>query len=1088
MSTAELPSSRAAIAIVRGALRRRVHDLSWISAGSRYICVRIIASITRGWSGRHSMHRAEKSSSKICRAREVEKAQELHRRKIDGVKSYLCSIVPKPATSRTTASLRQKPAKAMLGSFSSVTSVNSDPPMSAGTSLANSASSGDLDQQQPQKNGDNIGGSETLVLGGDSQKPSIGQALDEFQHSLAKLAEFRGVAPVPGFGPVSPSKPLTGKFAPPPADSRKKSLNGSFRARRLKEIKADNAEVFERIRKSVSHYRNDDLRREWQQNLSYLTSISEFPVAVDVLASSSSIHKQHYDDDNSRNCFGPSPRRPSFLKTTTRTEPLPSIPVVAHPIKSIPTSPKKLQLNMTPAFRSLRKAMPQQPSLPPIPSPHSIINAGGATDSSSNVNIEILSSPRGRSTCPNSPGIDDSFKASTMGRGLPHRSSTAIAATKFIGDLHGRQAESEISGDAKYQLLKTGRFVGGTYLVLTVFCGDGVTNPYGFDVFAYQRELQCEYKLSITKDMTHELLDNSSSSSLAAETAAAAGTNLSMQEIARNICDHINFALLGVDQGEMIFLAPTVARKSDQSMRFDASPGLVAFCVHQTVELESADARYASEFTSCGTGSSPKRRLHVFASTCPPKSFPTSGRATKSNEAPGTSGLMVCFQAMEKLPPPRCTASSGLTEPRSAALKVEVAIDELYNTILFDSWRDQNRILSMDRVIVAAIQHLHVISVPCGDGTGTLRSELIVNSHVNTLLHPCLSQPWGTKALEKKRSRHQLPHSTSQLFTHPIRATILVQSGLIWRNAYLLAEVVLDNANDASYAEMWSHQHSRRKLIHDTACGLVVSVFNANSGYSSCRRLPPEQVSSLLERIEALSGKTKLDAGLADKCISDQYTFAECLLAFLQLDVDLFGNEIIVFPVLEHASSASESDIRPASDKASGPATSPREFLPRRTSWEDESISEGDEGADVDEYDNDEVTESSNGIQPYDTDEEEEQDEADGSYSSYANQDEADQDSIVNAVRTGTKLQYAECNGEGMPERDEDASTEDNADSETLHNVQVDPCRSWRQGRKIDGHFCLLQGSPDDNELATIAVSIVAFGQLETLATPVHII
>ncbi|KAE9335906.1 hypothetical protein PR003_g12776 [Phytophthora rubi] len=738
------------------------------------------------------MHRAEKSSSKICRAREVEKAQELHRRKIDGVKSYLCGIIPKPTASRASASFRPRPPNAMLGSFSSVTCVNGDPPVSAGTSLANSASSGDLEPQQPEKTNDNMAVSETLVLSDDSQKSHIGQqtqALDEFQHSLAKMAEFRGVAHVPGFGSA---KHLTGKLAPPPAESRKKSLNASFRARRLKEIKADNAEVFERIRKSVSHYRNGDLQREWQQNLSYLSSISEFPVTADVLASATNIHKQH-DDNDSRNCFGPSPRRPSFLKTTTRTEPLPSIPVVAHPIRSIPTSPRKLQLNMTPAFRSLRKAMPQQPSLPPISSPHTVINAGGPTDFGSNVNNEVLSSPRGRSTCPNSPGIDDRFTESTMGR---HRSSTAVAATKFIGDLHGRQAESEMSGDAKYQLLKTGRFVGGTYLVLTVFCGDGVTNPYGFDVFAYQRELQCEYKLSITKEMTHELLDKSSSSSLAAETAAAAGTNLSMQEIARSICDHINFALLGADQGEMIFLAPTVARKSDQAMRFDASPGLVAFCVHQTVELET----------------------------------------------------------------------------------------------------------------------------------------------------------------------------------------------------------------------------------------------------------------------------------------------------FLQLDVDLFGNEIIVFPVLEHAvSSVSPSDTRQTSDNDDGLATSSREFLSRGTSWEDENISEGDEGADNDEYDNDEL---STGIHAYDTDDEEDQDEAEGSYSSYANQDEADQDFIANVVvDEDTKLQHSECNDEETPERDEDASTERDAGEETLNDVQVEPTtrRPWRQGRKIDGRFCLLRGSPDDKKLATSAMSIAALGQLETLSTPTHI-
>lgn len=331
---------------------------------------------------------------------------------------------------------------------------------------------------------------------------------------------------------------------------------------------------------------------------------------------------------------------------------------------------------------------------------------------------------------------------------------------------------------------------------------------------------------------------------------------------------------------------------------------------------------------------------------------------------------MVSFQVTEKLPPSRCTASSESSEPCSSALRVEVAIDDLYSTILFDSWRDQHRVLSMDRAIVAAIQHLHVISVPCGDEIGSLRDELIVNSHVNTLLYPCSSRPWGAATLEKKRSRQQLPHSTSQLFTHPIRATILIQSGLIWRNAYLLAEVALDNAKDTSYTETWSHQQSRRKLIQDIDYSLVVSVYNANSGYSSSRRLPPERVNSLLERIEALPSQTKAGVGLADKCISDQYTFAECLLAFLQLDVDLFGNEIIVFPVLEHAaSSASQSGTRQASN---GLATSPREFLPRRTSWEDENISEGDE----EEYNDDEATELSTGVQAYDTDEEEDQDEA----------------------------------------------------------------------------------------------------------------
>ncbi|GMF40986.1 unnamed protein product [Phytophthora fragariaefolia] len=963
----------------------------------------------------------------------------------------------------------------MLGSFSSVTCVNGDPPMSAGTSVANSATSGE-EAEQPEKSADVMVDSESFVVGGGSNNTNTSmqsQTLDEFQHSLAKMAEFQGVAPVLGLGTATSSKQLSVKLAPPPADSKKKSLNGSFRARRLKEIKADNVEVFERIRKSVSHYQNDHLRREWQQNLSYLTSISEFPVADDILASSTNIHKHHYDD-NGRNCFGPSPRRPNFLKSTTRTEPLPSIPMIPHPIRSIPTSPKKLQLNMAPTFRSLRKAMPQQPSLPPISSPHSVMNAGGASHFGSN---DTLPSPRGRSTCPNSRGFDERFTESTTDRSFPHRSSTAAAATKFIGDLHGKQSANEISGDAKYQLLKTGRFVGGTYLVLTVFCGDGVTNPYGFDVFAYQRELQCEYKLSITKEMTHELLDKSTPSSLAAETAAAAGTNLSMQEIARNICDHINFALLGADQGEMMFLAPTVARKCDQAMRFDASPGLVAFCVHQTIELESDDTQNASGQVSRASNTSNKQRLHVFASTCPTKSYPT-GRIAKHDRVTGALGLAtVSFQVMEKLPPSRCTALSESTELSTTGLKVETTIDELYSIIVFDSRRDQNRVLSIDRVIAAAIQHLHIISVPVGDNVGTLTHELIINSHVNMLLHPCSSRQWGTTTLEKKRSRQQLPHSISQLLTNPVRATILVQSGLIWKGAYLVAEVALDNVDDASYTETWPHQQSRRNLIQDTDYAVVVSVFNANSGYSSRRKLPPERVSMFLERIDALPCEIKLTAGLAEQSIRDQYGFAECMLLFLQLDVDLFGNEIIIFPVLEHATSASASCSTQACDNDNDQATLPLDFLPSRISWEDENISEGDEGAENDGYDNTEATKLSAAIQPYDTDEDEYEDEAEGSYSSYVNQEEADEDSNANA-----KLQNAECNDEETPERDEDALRKENIGTSP---IEPNTSRPWRQGRKIDDRFCLLQGSPGD-DLAAVAVSIAVLGQLGTLSRQVH--
>ncbi|KAL4159498.1 hypothetical protein PRNP1_000075 [Phytophthora ramorum] len=667
------------------------------------------------------------------------------------------------------------------------------------------------------------------------------------------MDEFREVAPIPGLGSVVPAKHPASKLAPPPAGSRKISMNASFRARRLKEIKADNADVVDRIRKSVSHYRNDDLQREWQQNLSYLSSISEFPVSVDSLTSPKLGHKHHNAGDDTRSCFGPSPRRSSFLKPSPRAEPLPSIPVVAHPIKSIPTSPKKLQLNMSPAFRSLRKAMPQHPSLPPISSPHSVLNAGGASDFSSGVNNTLLPSPSGRNSCPNSPR-DEDFTENRMGRGLPYRSSTAIAATKFIGDLHGKQAENEVSGDAKYQLLKTGRFVGGTYLVLTVFCGDGVANPYGFDVFAYHRELKCEYKLSITKEMTHELLDKSSSSSLAAETAAAAGTNLSMQEIARNICDHINFALLGTDQGEMIFLTPSVERKSEQAMRFDASPTLVAFCLHQAVELGE----------------------------------------TESDEIPSNHGS-------------------------------------------------------------------------------------------------------SSRLIGSKRRRH---------------------------------------------------------------------VF---------ARLLPDNITAFLERLEVLSSKSTSREG-----ISDQHTFAKELLTRLQLDVDLFGQEVIVFPALEHASN---DNVVKGSDKVDAEVDFPeehaREFPQGRTSWEEENISEGDESADSEVYDEDRMEEAAglgSGIVPYDTDEEEEREEADASYSSYANQDD-DLDVMVESfedVKPHSGQEETLNRGDGFLALHEDVPDSKKEDSERSTR------RSWRQGQKLDGRFCLLQGSSDDSGLA---VRIAALGQLEMLPT-----
>ncbi|KAL3668521.1 hypothetical protein V7S43_006608 [Phytophthora oleae] len=517
--------------------------------------------------------------------------------------------------------------------------------------------------------------------------------------------------------------------------------------------------------------------------------------------------------------------------------------------------------------------------------------------------------------------------------------------------------------------------------------------------------------------MTHELLDKSSSSSLAAETAEAAGTNLSMQEIARHICDHISFALLGVDQGEMIFLAPSIERKSDQAMRFDASPGLVAFCLHQIVEIESDEIRSPKNSNSKLS----KRKAHVFASTCPP--------TAKADGNWGTMGLRICFQVMDNLPPP-C----------ESILRVEASVDDLYN-IIIGSCLSEKRVISMERMVVAAIQHLHIISVPTGDKMGMLSNELIVNSHLNTMFQPV------TAALGKKRSKQQLPHSSSQLFSPRNRQTILIQSGLIWRNVYLLAEIALDNIEE-DYTDLRSQQN-RRRLIQDTNADAVVSVFNSNSGRSTCQRLSSENIDDLLEKLE-----TKIEFG---DNIREPHTFARYLLPYLQLDVDLFGQEVIVFPSLDHTDPPGDKREELPNPEGSLPEVHEGDFS-RNTSWEEGDISEGDEEAESDAHDEEELDETpSTGILPYDTDEEEEREEADASYSSYANQDEADMDESLEGHAAKT---------EETPEREED-----NLESRPY------PGRQWRRGRKIDGRFCFLQGFSEE---AISSYWITESGQLET--------
>lgn len=916
------------------------------------------------------MHRAEKSSSRICRNREVERAQELHRKKIDDVKSYLTA-----ATSPTARVTNTRPT-AMKSSISSVfrkfkTPVTASTSHSSlcsgnGSSFCNTAIPDDDDDDDGDDDGteQQHGGASFFAVHSGGCDAMYNESNSMAAHSLAKMDEFRSVAPVPMHSNTKTHhQHQYGKVPPPPVRPQKKTLNGSFRTRRLKEIQTNNVVIFERIKKSTAHYRNDDLKREWEQNVSYLASICEFPVAP-VLLGNSAFRGNVLPASSS----GIARTLPAKLH-----EQLPSIhhPAVVHPIRAIPTSPRKLQLNLSPAFRSLRKGMSQQPALPPITAA-STGNAGSC--SSSNFGC---ASPLSSSCIEHGGGVATSSVASTAGctfhsnsddddgerhlmnsevPSLPSR-ATSIGSP-FVGDLSSPSritsfadpnfpapSPSSCSLDVekqKYQLLKLGRFVGGAYLVLTVFCGDGVTNPYGFDVFAFDRESACEFQLRVTKAMTHELLDTISSSSQAAVTAAAAGTNLSMEEIAKSICDHVSFTRFESGMGEMAFLMArgvsdgansSSDEKSKAALLVGSASSAIAFCIHQVVEIgcgavddeeTESDAEDECANNADEGGSSHKRRLHVFASMRPQKSTPFAyDEALGSHSSGGNeSNLTIGFQMGDNVQSHAAATSSSKFD-----LEADISVDELCEIVSKQSGgkpHSKHRAggmrasayllkehMSLERVVVAAIRHLHIVSVPSGkesegdESEVSLKQVLIVNQHINTLLNPVASVASSngtiTATLEKRknsRSRHRLPRASSPARGHPssshpalLDGSGILESGVIWKNAYVLARVSIimgEKGGDGSAIRKMP------QYIQELDASLHFSVYNPlSTSYSECT-FSPEQIECLVKKLS----KLVLDNGDHED-FQESAAFIKHVLMRLQIEVDLFGVEVLTFPSLD---------------------------------------------------------------------------------------------------------------------------------------------------------------------------------------------
>lgn len=862
------------------------------------------------------MHRAEKSSSKICRSREVERAQELHRRKITGVKSYLSTVISKPSIARPSGTFRRSQHSQAAADDGDQDGPEPDFHPSAGSLLSSSPSGQELDAATEVK---------------------VEQWFAKKQEDVptAKLDEPRGAAPL--------AHPSNGRKAPPPpaAPPHKKSLNSTMRARQLREIEVLNVGLSERIKKTAPHYRNDELRRDWQQNVSYLSSICEFPMAKELISPRQLAHSlqtgqplANTDDADDEDLSFLEGKHFSISAATAKVSGradgcLPSIhtPGRVHPIKAIPTSPRKAQLNLAPAYRSLRKAMPQQPALPPISSP-TRVNEVPVSAAVNTLGSEAAASPRDGTVT--KAGKSDVIVSDEPSRPMPSRQASAVGSTAFIGDLQDSEGQPEAAGDLKYQLLKTGRFVGGSYLVLTVFCGDGVRNPYGFDVYAFHRELHCEYKLSVTREMAHELIETSSSSSMVAETEAAAGTNWSMQQIARSICDHVQFTALEGGQGEVLFLIASVKAASpsmSRSLLIDTNPNLMAVCVHQVVELDQGSNAGIAEDDDGASARrrqprglvGKKRKLHVFASTCPPKAVASGsvlpGHYDRDNQVGRES---VRFEVFGSIPSPRTSTSSTRCNLQCAedALEIDMSVDELYLVLDRDGARLEDRRVSLERLIASAVRHLHIISVPgSGDSSEDIVHEtLILNARMNPSLGVCSNQPVvgsSASSLQRKRSRKQFL-SQDTVFPEPTHPSVLVQTGLMWRDTYLLVHVAVVDEAQSGHQTAGVPWRRRRRLIQDVSENVAVHVFNPMSGLHSERLLRPEDVDTMLEslgRLDALQ-----DTG---SNFMDVLTFSKALLSRLQLDADLFGAQVIVFPELEvRATAATSGSCSSASPKS----------------------------------------------------------------------------------------------------------------------------------------------------------------------------
>ncbi|OQR96472.1 hypothetical protein ACHHYP_15800 [Achlya hypogyna] len=175
------------------------------------------------------MHRAEKTSSKLCRDRELDAAKAIHRKKLQETRSAIDTHKPRTSTMYHL--------------------------------LHNMKRERELEDRQ-----DEIERHNTLLV--NRMTDVLHCSAWDFHPSPASSVNTVSytVYGSPRHSPHKPSAPA------------KKSLNETSRTQKLRQIHSDNLAITRRVRQSSTHYKNSRLHKDWQQSVKYLKAICAFPL------------------------------------------------------------------------------------------------------------------------------------------------------------------------------------------------------------------------------------------------------------------------------------------------------------------------------------------------------------------------------------------------------------------------------------------------------------------------------------------------------------------------------------------------------------------------------------------------------------------------------------------------------------------------------------------------------------------------------------------------------------------------------------------------------------------------------------------